>query len=248
MMIKFVRRIKKSLATNFKFVREYKDLKREDDGRFRLCWEDKFPCLGDNTSTTYFDRHYIYHPAWAMRVLQKTKPKVHFDISSSLYFSTLLSAFLPVKFYDYRPAKIELSNLECLSADLVNLPFESSSIMSISCMHTIEHIGLGRYGDPIDYNGDLKAMKELARVLAPGGDLLLVVPVAGESVIKFNAHRIYNPLDFINKLQGFGLCLKEFTLIPDSEADGNLVRTPPLELINKQKYGCGCFWFTKNEQ
>ncbi len=47
-----------------------------------------------------------------------------------------------------------------------------------SCMHTIEHIGLGRYGDPLDAVGDQTALSELQRVVAPGGSLLIVVPVA----------------------------------------------------------------------
>ncbi|NDC42314.1 MAG: DUF268 domain-containing protein, partial [Chitinophagia bacterium] len=56
------------------------------------------------------------------------------------------------------------------------LPFESDSIPSLSCMHTIEHVGLGRYGDQLDPQGDLKAIAELKRVVQPGGDLLFVTP------------------------------------------------------------------------
>jgi hypothetical protein len=128
--------------------------------------------LQDATVQTEFDRHYVYHPAWAARIIKRIKPAVHVDISSSLHFCSVLSAFVPVKFYDYRPAKLELSGLTSEHADLVQLPFESNSIASLSCMHTVEHIGLGRYGDPLDYDGDLKAIAELSRVLAVGGNLL----------------------------------------------------------------------------
>ena len=45
----------------------------------------------------------------------------------------------------------------------------------------LEHIGLGRYGDPIDPQGTEKAATELQRVLAPGGDLYLSLPIEKES-------------------------------------------------------------------
>ncbi|MGA2030503.1 MAG: DUF268 domain-containing protein, partial [Verrucomicrobiota bacterium] len=77
----------------------------------------------------------------------------------------MVSAFVPVKFYDYRPADLHLDNLACEHADLQALPFADCGIQSISCMHVVEHVGLGRYGDPLDPNGDLKAMNELERVL-----------------------------------------------------------------------------------
>jgi hypothetical protein len=41
-------------------------------------------------------------------------------------------------------------------------------------MHVVEHIGLGRYGEPMDEQGDLKAIEELKRVLAPGGICFLL--------------------------------------------------------------------------
>lgn len=58
---------------------------------------------------------------------------------------------------------------------------------------SIEHDGLGRYGDPIDPSGDFYAMKEIKSLLAPGGMLFLGVPVS-ENVggLHFNRHRIYN--------------------------------------------------------
>jgi hypothetical protein len=93
--------------------------------------------------------------------LAKIKPAEHIDISSILSFSTIVSAFVPVKFYDYRPAVLEISNYHSGFADLKQLPFPDNSVESLSCMHTIEHIGLGRYGDELDVNGDIKAIEEL---------------------------------------------------------------------------------------
>ncbi len=217
----------------FKFISNYKD-----KGRFEI-----YPILGDNTGKTIFDRHYIYHVAWAARKLREINPKFHVDISSTLYFSSIVSAFIPVKFYDYRPACLYISDFDSGFADLTKLNFKTDSINCLSCMHTIEHIGLGRYGDEIDPFGDIKAIKEIKRVLSPGGNLLLVVPVGSEEIVMFNAHRIYTVSKILDLFKDFKL--KEFTLIPEKSEDGGLVKNPSRKLISRQRYGCGCFWFQK---
>jgi hypothetical protein len=87
-------------------------------------------------------------------------------------------------------------------------------------------------------------MRELQRVLAPGGSLLFAVPV-GQAVIRFNAHRIYSQGQV---LAGFPeLSLREFTLIPDRAAQGHLWRNAPAAEADRQRYGCGCFWFQRRE-
>jgi len=228
------------------FLSEFKRFKELSDNignRFPLLRENFFPCLDEKTNTASFDRHYIYHTAWAARVLAETKPSCHVDISSSLYFSTLVSAFIPMKFYDYRPADIQLINLISGHADLCNLHFQDKSIESLSCMHVVEHIGLGRYGDPIDPEGDLKAINELIRVLALNGSLLFVVPI-GKPKIMFNAHRIYSYDQIISYFSG--LKLQEFTLIPDNPQNGGLLYNATKEMADNQNYGCGCFWFKKS--
>ncbi|MCH7535875.1 MAG: DUF268 domain-containing protein [Bacteroidetes bacterium] len=154
-----------------------------------------------------------------------------------------MSAFLHIHFFDYRPANIQLDNLTSGSADLVNLPFKSASVSSLSCMHVVEHVGLGRYGDLLDYDGDLKAMTELERILAKGGNLLFVVPV-GKPKILFNAHRIYSHRQIIDIFSS--LTLKEFSLVPDNQSDGGLIRDASEQMANNQYFGCGCFWFVKS--
>ena len=207
--------------------------------RFIMDWNQRSPYLNDKTTETPIDYHYIYHPAWAARIVAKINPAFHVDISSKLDFGTILSAFIPVRFYDYRPANLTLKNLESLKGDLMCLPFENNSQYCISCMHTIEHIGLGRYGDAIDYDGDLKAIKELVRVTQTGGNIIFVTPV-GEPNIIFNAHRIYS---FNQIIEYFSDCsLEEFSLITDK---GEFITNAPSLLVADQKYGCGCFWFKK---
>jgi hypothetical protein len=211
--------------------------------RFHLDWNDRHLCVEDQTTQSPFDRHYIYHPAWAARVLTKVKPKKHVDFSSTLIWSAIISAFFPVDFYDYRYAPIVLEGLKSGFQNLTQLTFESNSLESVSCMHVLEHIGLGRYGDPIDPEGDLKAISELIRVTKIGGHILIVVPV-GKAKLMFNAHRIYDYSDFC-KLFSQNAVLVEFALVPDGEASDGLIYNPVSSIIDQQEYGCGCFWFQK---
>ncbi len=225
------------------FVRDlarFSSLNRGAAPRFPLAWQT--PRIGDNTAGTEFDRHYIYHPAWAARILAETRPAEHVDISSSLHFCSMVSAFIPIRFFDYRPAELNLDNLTSEHADLLALPFADMSIRSLSCMHVVEHIGLGRYGDPLDPDGDLKAIAELKRVLAPKGDLLFAIPV-GRPRIMFNAHRIYS----YSQIRSYfaDLDLVDFSLVPDNPEEGGLMRNATEKQSDTQTYACGCFWFTK---
>jgi SAM-dependent methyltransferase len=209
--------------------------------RLQVSLEDINPQLSDRASVTPIDRHYTYHPAWAARVLAKTRPNKHIDISSIVNFCAIVSAFIPVEFYDFRPAPVELDGLYTGAADLTRLHFASDSIASLSCMHVIEHIGLGRYGDTLDPDGDLKAIGELVRVLAPGGNLLVATPV-GRPRVAFNAHRVYDHEAFARYFAP--LELLEFALI-EEHGQGGLIVAPAPERVRAESYGCGCFWFRK---
>jgi SAM-dependent methyltransferase len=232
-------RFPKKVIRFFEYWKEFMQFKRLNKKRAVLKFSDAYPCLNDKLTTTPFDQHYTYHPAWAARILAQTRPELHVDISSILSFGAIVSAFVPVKFYDYRPADLHLSGYESDFADLKKLPFADNLIRSLSCMHTVEHIGLGRYGDELDAEGDIKAISELKRVLAPGGDILFVTPV-GIPKTEFNAHRIYSYEQIIEYFSP--LTLKEFSLVPDS---GGLIENADPSLVAQQQYGCGCFWFKK---
>jgi len=240
--MKKILRLVKNLILSIGLLPDWFSFRHQNNNRFLLRWLNNLPRLSDKTKKTQFDLHYIYHPAWAARVLAKTKPTEHVDISSSLAFSTIISAFMPVRFFDFRPADIYLSGLTSSPADLNSLPFPSNSLPSVSCLHVLEHIGLGRYGDPVDPNGDLKAINELQRILAPSGDLLIAVPV-GQPRLRFNAHRIYSfsqVIEMFNQLE-----LHEFSLI--SEKTGRLISPADPALVSQEKYACGCFWFKKKK-
>jgi SAM-dependent methyltransferase len=71
-------------------------------------------------------------------------------------------------------------------------------------MCVLEHIGLGRYGDPLNPNGTEEAVREITRVLQPGGIVIFSVPV-GREVLEFNAHRRFTHEQALNLFKGFTL-------------------------------------------
>jgi SAM-dependent methyltransferase len=179
--------------------------------------------------------------AWAARAVRSLRPAVHTDISSHLHFCAIVSAFVPVMHYEYRPPRIRLPGLECRAGDLLSLPMEDDSVPSLSCMHVIEHIGLGRYGDALDAEGDHKALAELRRVVAPGGSLLIAVPV-GRPRVAFNAHRVYAFRHIVDRFPTWDL--RECALVSDDPKEGLMTDATETE-FDRQSYGCGCFWFVK---
>ena len=200
---------------------------------------DSFPCLTDWVPHTPFDAHYFYQAAWLARQLADARPEMHVDVGSDVRMINVLSAFVKTEFVDFRPLPVVLKGLECKAGNITSLSYGNSSIASLSCLHVIEHIGLGRYGDPIDPAGSEKALHELKRVLASRGRLYLSVPVGRERVC-FNAHRVFDPKTIITALSGFDLL--EFSLVDDSGAYKESVSTDAARYLD---YGCGLFVFEK---
>ena len=221
---------------------KFRKLKRNTNRDLSLKLLDFYPVLNEATAKTSFDRHYVFHTSWAARKVKQINPEVHIDISSSLYFCGILSAFQSVEFYDYRPADLNLDNLVSKRVDIHNLPFPSNSVKSLSCMHVVEHIGLGRYGDKLDFDGDLRAIDELKRVVATKGNLIFVVPI-GIQRICFNAHRVYNHDTILTFFCEFKL--KEFQLIETDMFGGTIIPNPSKTILNRQTYACGLYWFEK---
>lgn len=93
--------------------------------------------------------------------------------------------------------RIETMTLDELSA--TQMQFDAG--ISIS---TFEHTGLGRYGDSLDPDGDLKAMMLMRTRIRHGGLLFLSVPMSRDAVI-WNAHRIYGRLRFPLLVAGWDL-------------------------------------------
>jgi SAM-dependent methyltransferase len=200
---------------------------------------DTAPVLGEATSTTPFDRHYFYQDIWAFRKIKASGTAEHIDIASRIDLVGFLSAICHVTFVDIRPLLVDLPNFRSVQASILALPYADGSVHSLSCLHVVEHIGLGRYGDPLDPLGSVKACKELARVLAPGGNLYFSCPV-GIPRVCFNAHRIHSPAQILTYFSG--LTLVEFSGIDDGKKFHADIAP---ETMEKSNYACGLFHFTK---
>jgi hypothetical protein len=199
----------------------------------------EFPQLYDKTSTTGFDHHYVYQGPWVFEKLLKTSPKKHVDVGSQINYMGFFSAVFPTTFVDIRPTKADFSNFTELKGSILNMPYKNKSVESLSCLHVIEHIGLGRYGDKIDPMGSTKACKELQRVVSKKGNLFVSVTV-GKEVTYFNAHRVFNPstiFEYFDELD-----LVKFDAINDK---GDIVHDIDPKKAAFFDYGCGLFWFTR---
>jgi SAM-dependent methyltransferase len=150
-----------------------------------------FPCLNDNLSHTPLEPTYFFQDSWAAKHIFKLQPEHHYDVGSSAMTIGILSQFTPVTMIDIRPIELELENLFFKRGSILALPLEDESISTLSSLCVVEHIGLGRYGDPIDQFGSEKAIQELKRVLKIGGIILFSVPVDSENKVYFNAHRAF---------------------------------------------------------
>jgi SAM-dependent methyltransferase len=201
--------------------------------------KDLFPQLHDKTSSTPLDPHYFYQSAWAARLIHDSGVRTHHDVGSSNMFVGAITAFARVEFIDIRPLPVAIENLGNMQGTVLALPFDDQSIVSLSCLHVAEHIGLGRYGDPLDPDGTVKAARELERVLAPGGSMYFSLPV-GRSRTQFNAHRITSVRivpEMFPELVLVSLAVVDDggTLHPDASVDG----------WDDQVYACGMFHFMR---
>lgn len=232
--IKLLRSIPNYLSFFADLIR-YKSL----DGAERTKLSDAWPNIHDKTSTTPFLRHYFYQDVWAARNIAQTGVESHVDVASRIDFVGFLTSITHVTFIDIRPLEADLPNFTSRAGSILAMPFADGEIASLSCLHVVEHIGLGRYGDTLDPQGTRKACKELARVLAPGGRLYFSTPI-GAPRLCFNAHRIHSA-DMI--LEYFSdLTLVRLDGIDDANRyHDNIDRS----LLDGANYACGLFIFTK---
>lgn len=150
-----------------------------------------YPCLNDDTQTQSAHSYYFYQDCWAARQVFKESPEWLVDLGSTMLLVGVLSQFAQCVSVDYRPIQAHLEGLHPVSGTLLDLPFRDGSVPCITTMCVLEHVGLGRYGDPLTAMGTLEAVAEIKRVIAPGGIVVYSVP-AGCNMNEFNAHRRFS--------------------------------------------------------
>jgi SAM-dependent methyltransferase len=198
-------------------------------------WRDAFPKVGDRVLTSPYDAHYLPQDTWAARRVAEHGPERHVDVGSRVELACFLTAVTRVAFVDIRPLDADIEDLEPIEGSALDLPFDDGSLPSVSCLHVAEHIGLGRYGDPLDPAGTRKTIAELQRVTAPGGQLLFSLPV-GRPRVCFNAHRVHDPREILSLFDE--LELVEFAGVDDS---GAFRRHRAVDELAKQRYACGMY-------
>jgi SAM-dependent methyltransferase len=237
-----IRKRLKGIPSYFKDWLNYSNLNPPKDS-FKIKFRDIYPCLADrydNAGSTTGE--YFYQDLWVAQKIFADNPVEHWDIGSRIDgFIAHLLTFRSVNVIDIRPLKSNIAGLVFHQGNITNLTFLDNSITSLSCLHTVEHIGLGRYGDPVDPSGCFKGMKELQRVLTPGGKLYFSVPIGREHVA-FNAHRVFDPLTIIQSFPSLNL----INFIAVSK-DGDLLESTEPKDFTSIKYACGIFIFQKPE-
>ncbi len=130
---------------------------------------------------------------FAANHVARTRPRRILDVGSYRQLIAGLAAHYPITTIDVRTRRSALANEVVVTGDAKQLPLGDGEVDCVVSLCAIEHFGLGRYGDAFDPEADRKAVREMIRVLAPGGRLVLSTGITrGRPTIAFNNHRIYD--------------------------------------------------------
>lgn len=191
--------------------------------------------------------HYFHQDLLVAQKIFKNNPKKHIDIGSKVdSFIAHIITFRKVVIIDIRRINIKVDNIEFLQANMIDLNDELfESCDSLSCLHALEHFGLGRYGDPIDIDGHLKGFENMYNILKPNGVFYFSVPI-GKQRIEFNAHRVFS-LKYLMEMFKDKFEVECFSFVDDS---GDIHKNIELnqEFIfnsNAFNYACGIFELRK---
>ena len=188
---------------------------------------------------------YFHQDLLVAKLIYEDQPKRHIDIGSRVDgFVAHVASYRKIEVLDIRPlVKSEHENIIFTQADLMN-PKDLGEVDSISCLHVIEHFGLGRYGDPIDVDGHNKGIANLVNLLNKEGLLYISFPIGQKDEVYFNANRIFQ-VDTIFKHPSIkkNMELVRFDYVDQS---GNLHIDVKVQDFNTNtKYSCGIYTFKK---
>lgn len=208
-----------------------------------------FPILFEHRETAGSAKgHYFHQDLLVANFIHTNQPNKHLDVGSRIDgFVAHVAAFMPLDVLDVRPLhSTGHANIQFVQADLMKDidPDWIGKYDSISCLHAIEHFGLGRYGDPLDPLGHLKGFQNLLNLLKPGGKLYISFPIALKNAVEFNAHRKFHPADILNwPTKGQQIKLIRFDCVDDA---GDLHQNiSPHDPSLTYDYGCGIYTFEK---
>lgn len=187
---------------------------------------------------------YFHQDLLVAQFIFEDNPRKHIDIGSRVDgFVAHVAAFREIEVVDIRPIKNSAhKNLTFLQVDVSSSSIDLSTD-SLSCLHAIEHFGLGRYGDPIDPLGHEKGLENMVSMVKAGGRFYLSAPIGNKDEVHFNAHRIFHPgtIPQLNALSSH-MKLLRFDFVDDK---GDLHLNKELQCAVGVNYGCGIYTFQK---
>jgi Caenorhabditis protein of unknown function, DUF268 len=228
------------------FPRFLRDLRRWKSRGGRV--SNIYPILSDwsdqagDASGAYFHQDLVV----ARRIFE-ARPDRHIDVGSRFDgFVAHVAVFREIDVVDIRPMRSAIRNVRFLQANLMQgSPDLAASTDSLSCLHALEHFGLGRYGDPIDPSGHLKGFRSLIEILKPNATFYLSFPI-GRPVVEFNAHRVFEPEEVLSWAGSELLNLERFDYVDDQ---GDLHEDVLIGRIGDQcaklTHGCGIYTFRR---
>jgi len=192
------------------------------------------------TDSGVMSGQYFYQDLFVARKIWQDNPKHHLDIGSRTDgFVAHVAVFREIEIMDIREQTSKVNNILFKKGNLMELPTKMVHYCdSISALHSIEHFGLGRYSDPIDYDGHIKAIRNITEMLKPGGKFYFSSPI-GNQRIEFNAHRIFSVKYLMNLFQD-RFDLLSFSYIDDKGDFFENVEIAIAETETDYKVGCGC--------
>lgn len=242
-----IRRFWTSLRGIPRFISDWKSFRKAYSGRmdFKPCLFDRFE-EGGSTKDEYF-----WQDLLVARMVYAENPKKHVDIGSRVDgFVAHVASFREIEVFDVRPISTVIPGVIFKQADFMNpVVIDSASdgyCDSVSCLHAIEHFGLGRYGDPINPLGYQRGIENMAGLLTIGGCLYLSMPIGNERV-DFNANRVFHPNTICESASLHGLVVKQLIVISfDGQVEQKNIDEKTFSLLAKAPYNLGIFVFTKS--
>lgn len=232
-----------------RFLKEYGQIRRQAEksaGDFPFA--SLYPRMEDRYDESGIaNGHYFHQDLLVAGRIFANSPLRHVDIGSRIDgLVAHVASFRAIEVLDIRDLTSPSPNILFTRADLMDPDFPLVGYTdSVSCLHALEHFGLGRYGDRIDYRGHLVGWENIGKMLKKEGKLYFSVPI-GEQRIEFNAHRVFS-LTYLMKMIEEPYRLDAFSFVNDA---GDLIRNPAMtpEALRGNfgcRYGCGIFELTK---
>ncbi len=206
-----------------------------------------FPILSEfEDSAGVMSGHYFHQDLFVARKIFKAQPDKHFDIGSRIDgFVAHVASFMSIDIFDVRHMESKVPGINFVQADFMMKQSVDERVASLSCLHTLEHFGLGRYGDSIDPSGHLRGFENLVDLLDPDGVLYLSFPISNRERVEFNAHRVFHPMSVLSWSGSEKLALEDFSWV-DDHGDFHESSSIDEALLANLNYGCGIYIFRKS--